>query len=154
MSTTDTLVIERNSTTPRPAATWLDRLRAGNAAAGFVGATFALVTLVVAIVAIARAGIDLDALTATSATVGPFTRTTLMALIELAFGMSLLGAAVDSDRRGVTVLGFVALLFGLVWLIEPGAFQGALGVNTATAWYYTILGVAGLATTAFGPSQA
>lgn len=100
------------------------------------------VLLVLAIVALARTGIPADDVTAPVVTVGPFARTPLFGLIELVVGLLALAAAADRDVRGALFLAVITGVFGIVWLIEPGAFNGVLGVTAATGWLYVAVAVA------------
>jgi membrane-bound ClpP family serine protease len=53
-------------------------------------------------------------------------------------------ASADADRGSLLGIGIVLLVFGLVWLIEPGAFQEWLGVGRDTGLLYLVLGVAAI----------
>ncbi|MEX0869402.1 MAG: hypothetical protein WD011_06990 [Nitriliruptoraceae bacterium] len=111
-----------------------------------LGGAAGVVLLVIGIVALARTGIPADTLTAPTAGVGPFTRTPLMAIIEILLGVLLLSAAASRDVDSLTGIGLVMLVFGIVWLIEPGAFTRLLGVGRETAAFYLVVGALGLAT--------
>jgi hypothetical protein len=103
--------------------------------AGAVG----VLLLVMGILALARTGIPADDLTTPAVAIGPFTRTALMGLIEIVAGMLALAAAADRAVGGAAFLGVIAGVFGIVWIIEPGAFNSALGVGTTTGWFYVII---------------
>lgn len=100
----------------------------------------ALFMLVVGIVTLARAGIPIDDLTGGRTSVGPFARSSLMGIIEIIGGLAMAGVAASRQAGSLTAFGLIAIVFGLVWLIEPQAFGDALGVNRGTAWTYLILG--------------
>ena len=93
--------------------------------------------LVIGIVALARAGLS-QGFTEPAVAVGPFTRTPLFALVELVLGVLGLATAADADVRSAVVLAVLTGVPGIVWLLEPGAFQPALGVTAATGWLYVL----------------
>jgi hypothetical protein len=103
------------------------------------GGAVGVVLLVLGLVSLARTGIP-GTLLEPAATVGPFTRTPLMAVIELILGVVLIGASATADRRGLTAIGLIALVIGLVWVIEPAPFQTALGVGRESAILYLLIG--------------
>ena len=99
-----------------------------------------VVLLVVGIVAVARAG--LADLTSPAVAVGPFVRTALFGLIEIALGVIAMAMAADRSVRGASVLAVVTGVAGIVWLIESAAFAAVLGMTTATGWLYLAIAVA------------
>lgn len=103
---------------------------------GAVGITL----LVIGLVAVARGG--LDDVTSPAVAVGPFTRTALFGLIELGLGAVFLATAAEREIRGASVMAVVTGVPGLVWLIEPAAFAGVLGMSIATGWLYLGISVA------------
>lgn len=109
-----------------------------------IGGVIGAVLLVIGLVALARTGIPADNLTQPETTVGPFTRTPLMAIIEILAGLLVVAASVSADRGALYGIGFVFLVFGLVWIIEPGAFRDALGVGRETAILYLVVGIVSL----------
>lgn len=109
-----------------------------------IGGVIGGLLLVIGLVALARTGIPSENLTEPTTTVGPFTRTPLMAIIEILAGLLVVAASVTADRGALYAVGFIFLVFGLVWLIEPGAFQAALGVGRETAILYLVVGVVSL----------
>lgn len=123
-------------------STWDDRMPGNLDVAAVVGSVLGVIVLVIGVVTVARTGIPANDLTSASTTVGPFSRTTLMGIIEVILGLLLIGAG--STGNGLRGLGLVFSVFGLVWLIEPGAFEGALGINVATGWLYLIVGLLAL----------
>lgn len=124
-------------------STWDDRMPGNMDVAAVVGSVLGVVVLVIGVVTVARTGIPAADLTGASTAVGPFSRTTLMGIIEVILGLLLIGAG--STGNGLRGLGLVFFVFGLVWLIEPGAFQGALGITHATGWLYLLIGLFALA---------
>lgn len=94
-------------------------------------------------VALARAGIPASPGDQATVSVGWFTRTAVMGLIEIVIGLVFLAAAaVPTDRGGVTLLGVLAIVWGLIVLIEPNAFSGALGIGRETGVLYVAVGAA------------
>lgn len=124
-------------------STWDDRMPGNMDVAAVVGSLLGVVILVIGVVTVARTGIPSQDLTAASTAVGPFSRTTLMGIIEVILGLLLIAAG--STGNGLRGLGLVFSVFGLVWIIEPGAFQGALGITRATGWLYLLVGLACIA---------
>lgn len=122
--------------------TWDDRMPGNMDVAAVVGSLLGVLVLVIGVVTVARTGIPAGDLTAASTSVGPFSRTTLMGIIEVILGLLLIGAG--STGNGLRGLGLVFAVFGLVWIIEPGAFQGALGITAATGWLYLVVGLLAL----------
>ena len=129
---------------------WRDWVASGPGAAAIVGTIAGVFLLVVAIVTLARTGVPANDLTVPKTVVGAFTRTPLMGLIELIGGLAFLGLGTAGDGRGLAFLGLVTGVFGIVWLIEPGAFQTALGVGVPTAWLYLVIGIASAIAGLFG----
>jgi hypothetical protein len=97
--------------------------------------------LVIGIVALARTGVPAEALTDTTASVGPFTRTPLMAILEIALGLIIVVASATGEKGSLMGVGVVSLVFGIVWLIEPGAFGELLGVGRSSAVLYLLVGL-------------
>jgi uncharacterized membrane protein HdeD (DUF308 family) len=107
-----------------------------------VGGAVGVLLVVIGLVALARAGFAFDALTTATGSVGPFDRTPLMAIIEIVLGLSVIGASLSADRGGLIGVGVLMLIFGLVVVIEPGAFVQALGAGTTTGVLYVLVGIA------------
>lgn len=105
-----------------------------------VSGAVGIMLLVIALVAIARAG--LGDITSPTVAVGPFTRTALFGLIELGLGAVFLATAAEREIRGASVMAVVTGVPGLVWLIEPTAFAEVLGTSMATGWLYLGIAVA------------
>jgi hypothetical protein len=72
--------------------------------------------------------------------------TALLGAIELAFGllMVMAGAVPGAGRGTMTLLGGLALGFGIVILIEPTAFHRTLGVHAGNGWLYVLTGIVSL----------
>jgi hypothetical protein len=69
--------------------------------------------------------------------------TGLLGAIELIYGllMVLAGVVPGASRGLMSFLGVLALGFGIVFLIQPVSFHGALGVHEANGWFYLITGI-------------
>ena len=67
--------------------------------------------------------------------------TTLLGLIELIYGLLLLGSAFSwSVHAAVSFLGILGAGFGLVILITGRALHDSLGVHQENGWLFTIVG--------------
>lgn len=109
---------------------------------GWVGWLVGGELIVVALVALARAGFDSFDLFEPVVAVGPFHLTRLFALITLALGAIVWGGTAGTpDDIGLRVLGAIMLVIGIVWLIEPGGFNRWLGVQTVDGIHYAVVGV-------------
>ena len=106
-----------------------------------IGGAIGVLLLVIGLVTLARTGVPTDSFSEPVTTVGPFERTPLMGIIEIIIGVLTVSAAASADRSSLTGLGLVSLVFGLVWMIEPGAFSGLLGVGRETAVLYLVIAV-------------
>ena len=115
-------------------------LPGGSSASSMASGAVGIVLLVIGIVAVARAG--LGDLTDPAVTVGPFTRTPLFGLIEIALGAVAMATAADRDVRSASTLAVITGVAGIVWLIEPNAFAGLLGMTGATGVLYVLVAVA------------
>lgn len=106
-----------------------------------VSAVVGIFLLVMGIVAVARADFVDAGLYAPEITVGGFHHTPLLGLLEIGFGLLVLGAGTfGREGPAITFFGVVALVVGLVWVIEPDAFTPYLGVTAANGWQHVILG--------------
>lgn len=106
-------------------------------------------------VALIRAGLPVIEGEQTHATVGAFHRTGWMGLIELVLGVSLLASAGTAlDTLGARGMAILAAVFGIIVLIEPGAFHGVLGIHHLTGWTYLIGGAVIAAATSFAVYRA
>lgn len=110
-----------------------------------VGSIIGIVLLVIGLVTLARTGLPAEGLTEVTTTVGPFTRTPLMAIIEIIVGLLVIVASADADRGTLLGFGVIMLVFGIVWVIEPGRFENVLGIGTTTGVLYLVLGAAAIA---------
>ena len=115
-----------------------------------VGGAVGVLLLVIGLVTLARTGIPADSFTDPATTIGPFTRTPLMGIIEIVVGVLVIGASATADKGSVTAIGLIALVFGIVWSIEPGAFGELLGVGRESAVLYVAIGALTLVTGLLG----
>lgn len=115
--------------------------RSENVAFMIAASVLGALLLVVGIVALARTGVPADGLIETTASVGPFTRTPLMAILEIALGLIIVVASATGEKGSLLGVGVVSLVFGIVWLIEPGAFGELLGVGRSSAVLYLLVGL-------------
>ena len=119
-----------------------------------LGGAVGVVLLVIGLVTLARAGMPTESFVEPTTSVGPFTRTPLMGIIEIVLGLLVVAASTTGDKGSVTGIGLVILVFGIVWMIEPGAFGDLLGVGRETGLLYVILGAAALITGLIGRDGA
>lgn len=117
--------------------------------AGIIG----LLLVVMGGVALARL-VPTDSLTAGTTTVFGVGHTALMAIITLGLGLLYLAeAATPYDvQPGLIFLGVATLAFGLIVVIEPAAFDGALSLGVTGGWFFTIIGVISTITGLISPT--
>lgn len=109
---------------------------------GWVGWLVGGEMIVVALVALARAGFEDFALFDPVVAVGPFHLTRLFALITLVLGgIVWAGTAGVPDDIGLRVIGALTLVAGIVWIIEPTGFHQWLGTETVDGVHYAVIGV-------------
>lgn len=104
--------------------------------AGGVG----LLLVVMGAVTLLRGGVD--TMTSPTATVLGFAHTPLMSIISIVFGALFLSAAASTlgVRSTLTFLGLLALGFGLVVAIEPGATTAWFGGGRNLGLFYIVMG--------------
>lgn len=103
-------------------------------------------------VALLRTGIGTNVFEPT-ATVAGLAYTPLLGMIEVVFGLILLAAgAFPGASDAVVFLGVLALAFGLLLVIEPGAFQESLAAGEAHGWFYVVCGGLAAATGLLTPT--
>lgn len=95
---------------------------------------------VVGLVALIRTGFG--DLTSPEATVLGFTFTPLMALIQSVVGLFWLGASASprEAQSFLSQLGVLAVVFGLVVIIEPTGLRDSLGADARMGWLYLVVG--------------
>lgn len=91
-------------------------------------------------VALLRSGFDMDLFNPV-VVVGGLAYTPLLGLIELVVGLILLAVgAYPGASDAVVFVGVLLLAFGLLLVIEPGAFQESLAAGRAHGWFYVTVG--------------
>lgn len=121
--------------------------------AQFVAGIIGLVLTVMGGVALARI-LPTSSLTAEATTVFGIGHTTLMAIITLGAGLLFLSeAAAPLDvQPGLVFLGVMSLAFGLIVIIEPAAFDGALALGETGGWFYAVIGAVSAVTGMISPT--
>jgi hypothetical protein len=121
--------------------------------AQFIGGIIGLVLTVMGGVALARL-LPTSSLTSESTTVVGVGHTPLMAIITLGLGLLFLAeAGTPFDvQPGMIFLGVASLAFGLIVVIEPGAFDGALALGETGGWFYAIIGLVSAITGIISPT--
>lgn len=74
--------------------------------------------------------------------VGMWTRTPLMAVIELGLGITFLvaGAQKITPTGAYRFIGAIAIAFGVILAAAPDVFDTALGAGRNSGWLYIVLG--------------
>ena len=93
-----------------------------------VASLAAIALLVIGGITVARAGLD-GPLDEPIVSVANFTATAILGLIELAFGVTLLSAALSRSREGILFIGIVGGVMALVAVFEPNIGNGALAIE-------------------------
>jgi len=104
-------------------------------------------------VALART-LPADTLTGPTAQVFGVGHTALMGIIAIILGLVFLSQAASpfAVQRGLVGLGAMTLAFGLIVVIEPAAFDGALGIGRTGGWLYSAIGVLSIITGVASPT--
>lgn len=104
---------------------------------GIVG----LILTVMGGVALARL-LPTESLTGSTADVFGVGHTVIMGIIAVGLGLLYLSEAASpyAVQRGMISLGIVTLAFGLIVVIEPAAFDNALGLGERGGWLYAAIG--------------
>lgn len=121
--------------------------------AQLVAAVVGLFLTVMGGVALART-LPADSLTGPTAEVFGVGHTALMGIIAIIVGLFFLSQAASpfAVQRGMIGLGVVALAFGLIVVIEPAAFDGALGIGRTGGWVYSAIGLISVITGIVSPT--
>lgn len=121
----------------------------GQMVAGLIG----LLLTVMGGVALART-LPADSLTGPTAEVFGVGHTALMGIIAIIVGLVFLSQASSpfAVQRGLVGLGAMTLAFGLIVVIEPAAFDGALGIGQTGGWLYSAIGVISVVTGIISPT--
>lgn len=97
-----------------------------------VAGIVAIALLVLGGITAARAGVD-STLDDPVVTVAGFTASALLGLIEIAFGLALLIAALTQARRAILFLGIIGGVTALVAVFQPSVGEGSLAVERGFA---------------------
>ena len=121
----------------------------GQIVAGLIG----LFLTVMGGVALART-LPADTLTGPTADVFGVGHTALMGIIAIVLGLIFLTQAASpfEVQRGMVGLGAATLAFGLIVVIEPSAFDGALGIGRTGGWMYSGIGIISVITGIVAPT--
>lgn len=121
----------------------------GQIVAGLIG----LLLTVMGGVALART-LPADTITGPTAEVFGVGHTALMGIIAIIVGVVFLSQAASpfAVQRGLVGLGAMTLAFGLIVVIEPTAFDGALGIGRTGGWLYSAIGVVSVITGVASPT--
>lgn len=115
----------------------------GQVVSGLIG----LLLTVMGGVALARL-LPTDSLTGATVDVFGVGHTVIMGIIAVGLGILFLSEAASpfSVQRGMISLGVITLAFGLIVVIEPAAFDNALGIGENGGWMYSAIGVISVVT--------
>lgn len=100
-----------------------------------------IVFVVLGGIVLARTGIN-SHVTSEHVSVAGSVQTQLMGYIELAFGALLLavGSIPGAGRGGMSFLGIIALVFGIVVVAQPSSFYHALGIGSGYGVFLIVVG--------------
>ena len=112
-----------------------------------------IVFLVLGGIAVARTGVDFHQLTSNHVDVAGSTQTQLTAYLELVFGALLLvvGSIPGAGRAGMTFLGVLALVFGIVVVAQPSSLRRSLGIGQGYAEFLIVVGAVLMVTSIVSP---
>jgi len=102
-----------------------------------------VIFLVLGGIALARTGVGGSSITSTHVHVAGSVQTQLMAYLELVFGALLLaaGSIPGAGRGGMTFLGLISLVFGIIVAAQPSSFYAHLGIGSGYGVFLIIVGV-------------
>jgi hypothetical protein len=133
--------------TARPVHTW--------SPAQVVAFVIGAAAVVLGGIALTRTGFHPDRLYDNERSVLSFHHTELLALVEIAFGVLMMVAALSPGGRGLMALLSAALLgFGIVVVVDwwQADFHHWLGVHDRNGWLFVIVGAVGLFSALFLPT--
>jgi uncharacterized membrane protein HdeD (DUF308 family) len=101
-----------------------------------------VIFLVIGGIALARTGVG-GSLEGTHVRVAGAVQTQLMAYLELVFGALLLaaGSIPGAGRGGMTFLGLISLVFGIVVAAQPSSFYHSLGIGAGYGAFLIVVGI-------------
>jgi uncharacterized membrane protein HdeD (DUF308 family) len=121
--------------------------------AQLVSIILGIVFVVLGGIAIARTGVDFNRLTGQHVDVAGSSQTQLMGFIELVYGALLLvvGSIPGAGRAGMSFLGILALVFGIIVVAQPSSFYHSLGVGSGYAIFLIVVGAVLMITSMVSP---
>ena len=109
--------------------------------AQLIAIVFGIVFVVLGGIVLARTGIN-SHITSDHVSVAGSVQTQLMGYFEIAFGALLLvvGSIPGAGRGGMSFLGIVALVFGIIVVAQPSRFYHSLGIGSGYGVFLIIVG--------------
>lgn len=106
-----------------------------------VAIVLGIVFVVLGGIALARTGINSHVTSEHVSVIGSI-QTQLMGYIELVYGALLLavGSIPGAGRGGMSFLGILALVFGIIVVAQPSSFSHALGIGSGYGVFLIIVG--------------
>ena len=117
-----------------------------------LGLVLGAVFIVLGAVALARTGLPGSDWTQPHIGVAGLDHTPLLAILEIVFGLLLIVAGATRSRSGLIFLGGVALIFGIITLIEPTPFHDVLGIHVPHSWLFITTGALSLIAAILAPT--
>ena len=110
--------------------------------AQLVSIILGVVFVVLGGIALARTGVDFKRLTSAHVDVAGSTQTQLTGYLELVYGALLLvvGSIPGAGRAGMSFLGILALVFGIIVVAQPSTFYHSLGIGSGYAVLLIVVG--------------
>jgi len=121
--------------------------------AQLVSIILGIVFVVLGGVALARTGVDFNRLTSQHVDVAGSTQTQLTGFLELIYGALLLvvGSIPGAGRAGMSFLGILALVFGIIVIAQPSSFYHSLGIGSGYAVFLIVVGAVLMITSMVSP---
>jgi uncharacterized membrane protein HdeD (DUF308 family) len=121
--------------------------------AQLVSIILGIVFVVLGGIVIARTGVDFNRVTSDHVSVAGSTQTQLMGYIELVYGALLLviGSIPGAGRAGMSFLGILALVFGIIVVAQPSSFYHSLGIGSGYAVFLIVVGAVLMITAMVSP---
>jgi hypothetical protein len=91
-------------------------------------------------IALSKTGVHTSAMNTIHTDAPLWDHTAWLALVELAFGLMMIGAGVvPGGARGfMTFIGIIALAFGIAVLVAPDSMHRTFGAEASTGWVFII----------------
>lgn len=121
--------------------------------AQIVSIILGIVFVVLGGIAIARTGVDFNRMTSEHVQVAGSTQTQLMGFLELIYGALLLivGSIPGAGRAGMSFLGIVGLVFGIIVIAQPSSFYHPLGIGSGYGVFLIVVGAVLMITSMVSP---